>query len=611
MTLEDRLERLANRTPPGDPGEVMSAAHACAQAGPDARRPRFLAVAAAVVVVLAMAGAAFALTGGDDNESVTMAGPDGDPVHPHPSCEDITRFADALDDTGIDYDQQPSFSPQDLADQSDAVFAGTLTGTVTQARDEEYRMEYVGFEVEVADRFKSDGERTSDTVTVLLADGIQRPSDYWADLTAAGAPVLVFADAPPGSIPDAGTSVVANGVEGIVTGCEDGPPLGLVGTQGDWPTFMTLADVTDALGPSTADIESQVAVPENGASAQQLADGTPVWVVRHDDGTVSVVHAVSTHRPFGAGTLVGWCGSSRSFIDPMYGSQFDERGRSHAGPAPRGLDMYPVASVDGDTAAVTGPPVVQPRAAEGGPEPSEPAGPDCLDETSGPVDGYLSGSFDLHPFASETPVSPDDAVRQPDGTFVLVDAPLVIVEGDQPLACTSDVGGSPPACGGVPAPELFVVNETAAVLRGPFLARPEAGTLTDIAYVGERTVTYYDAPAVEGDTAVWDVNPANPPAPSDTSVTAMVTRLGCSGGETGEVLEPEVSADDRRVVLTFSVEPLPEGEYTCPGNPAVPYVVELDEPVGDRELVDGACLSGDAASTSHCSDGAVRWPDPA
>lgn len=77
MTLEDRLERLANRKPPGDPAEVLAAARARAESRPDARSPRFLA-AAAVVAVLALAAGGLALAGGDDTDSVTVAGPDGD-----------------------------------------------------------------------------------------------------------------------------------------------------------------------------------------------------------------------------------------------------------------------------------------------------------------------------------------------------------------------------------------------------------------------------------------------------------------------------------------------------------------------------------------------------
>src|SRR5438132_6154033 len=45
--------------------------------------------------------------------------------------------------------------------------------------------------------------------------------------------------------------------------------------------------------------------PVGAASAQLLADGTPVWVVRHHNGTVSVLSAMSTHRPYGVTQLIG------------------------------------------------------------------------------------------------------------------------------------------------------------------------------------------------------------------------------------------------------------------------------------------------------------------
>lgn len=45
------------------------------------------------------------------------------------------------------------------------------------------------------------------------------------------------------------------------------------------------------------------------------------------------------------------------------------------------------------------------------------------------------------------------------------------------------------------------------------------------------------------------------------------------------------------------------------GCDSVPVRVDLEEAVGDRELVDGACLGGEAASTSVCGT-AVRWPRP-
>lgn len=103
-----------------------------------------------------------------------------------------------------------------------------------------------------------------------------------------------------------------------------------------------------------------------------------------------------------------------------------------------------------------------------------------------------------------------------------------------------------------------------------------------------------------GATAVW--TPAQPPKPSDTSFTAKVTRLGCSSGVTGHVRKPTVTTTDDQITVTFTVDPLPEATYNCIGNPSSTYLVELGEPIGDRELVDGAC-DGEAAGTSYCVKG--------
>ena len=97
---------------------------------------------------------------------------------------------------------------------------------------------------------------------------------------------------------------------------------------------------------------------------------------------------------------------------------------------------------------------------------------------------------------------------------------------------------------------------------------------------------------------------------SSTSFTANVIRLECSSGITGEVLAPEIVLSEPEIVISFSVAPLAqgEGEYSCPGNPPVPYVVELGEPIGARQLIDAACLPGGAAeTTTSCADGAARW----
>jgi hypothetical protein len=96
-------------------------------------------------------------------------------------------------------------------------------------------------------------------------------------------------------------------------------------------------DATVAVSPSSS---TMMAIPPIGKVRDaQLSDGSPVWIVRHNDGTVSTVSAVSTHAPYGLRQLVGWCASGRNFEDGMYGSTYDERGTRIGGPAPRSLPI--------------------------------------------------------------------------------------------------------------------------------------------------------------------------------------------------------------------------------------------------------------------------------
>lgn len=97
MTLEDRLERLATRTPEGDPADVLVAARSRAEAAE--RRPRrshgLLAAAAAVVAVLA-AGTLFLLMDGTSDDTVTVAGPDDGTDTPVRRQAEVSVGADDL-----------------------------------------------------------------------------------------------------------------------------------------------------------------------------------------------------------------------------------------------------------------------------------------------------------------------------------------------------------------------------------------------------------------------------------------------------------------------------------------------------------------------------------
>ena len=110
--------------------------------------------------------------------------------------------------------------------------------------------------------------------------------------------------------------------------------------------------------------------------------------------------------------------------------------------------------------------------------------------------------------------------------------------------------------------------------------------------------------------ATWTVRTGETVGPDTTTFTAMVRRLGCNNGVTGEVPEPEVTLAGEKVVVTFSVKPI-ETDASCPDNDEVPYEVVLPEPLGDRRLVDGQCDSDSVASrTPFCRSDGVRY-DPA
>lgn len=107
--------------------------------------------------------------------------------------------------------------------------------------------------------------------------------------------------------------------------------------------------------------------------------------------------------------------------------------------------------------------------------------------------------------------------------------------------------------------------------------------------------------------ATWTIAPHEEVGAGTSSFEVLVTRSGCNGGVTGEVQEPEVQLEDEEVVITFAVKPDEPSSATCEGNDQVPYDVVLDEPLSDRRLVDGQCLSGGAAvGTADCLTDGVR-----
>jgi hypothetical protein len=90
------------------------------------------------------------------------------------------------------------------------------------------------------------------------------------------------------------------------------------------------------------------------------------------------------------------------------------------------------------------------------------------------------------------------------------------------------------------------------------------------------------------DPVQWRLPGEQPPADA-TSVTILATEIGCSSGQSADdrLAEPIVEYHEDAVVITMRVTP-PEGEFfNCVGNPESTVTVQLDEPLGDRELRDG------------------------
>jgi hypothetical protein len=96
----------------------------------------------------------------------------------------------------------------------------------------------------------------------------------------------------------------------------------------------------------------------------------------------------------------------------------------------------------------------------------------------------------------------------------------------------------------------------------------------------QRLVT--DDDLVDADLALADI-----PSPGDTSVDLLVTERECASGHSAEGRIELVALNEttEQVQVRIGVRPR-DGDQSCQGNPPTPFTIELDEPLGDREIVD-------------------------
>lgn len=249
--------------------------------------------------------------------------------------------------------------------------------------------------------------------------------------------------------------------------------------------FQVRADDPSVVAGSGDDATTFAAPSAGEAVPDELADGTPVWVVGHDDGTVTIVDAASAHRPYGVAQLVGWCAAARGFVDPQYGSQYDEFGLAVAGPAPHGLRAATLEPVNGTVDAAPHELEKRPRRER---RPVSVEGADFCLPPGGYKPGFNPRSLMLHDLGGRIPAkSLDDAVADAErGDLLFVDDGTILIRDSGAIAClnTHQMGSLPPECDGVPVQGVEPLpNQSWAVLNGSFLARFDGDSIADIRYI--------------------------------------------------------------------------------------------------------------------------------
>lgn len=87
----------------------------------------------------------------------------------------------------------------------------------------------------------------------------------------------------------------------------------------------------------------------------------------------------------------------------------------------------------------------------------------------------------------------------------------------------------------------------------------------------------------------WRIDTASSPTAASSSFAVEVHEQACASGRTaeGRIADPIVEYAEDAITITIPVRRVEADSVTCQGNPWTPFVIELNEPIGERLLLDG------------------------
>lgn len=88
------------------------------------------------------------------------------------------------------------------------------------------------------------------------------------------------------------------------------------------------------------------------------------------------------------------------------------------------------------------------------------------------------------------------------------------------------------------------------------------------------------------------LDPSSPPDPGSDRLALLVTEGECNSGEpaTGRVELAEITETETTVELVMGVRSSGARTAGCPSNPATPFTVQLERPLGDRVVLNAAVV---------------------